>query len=157
MALDDVVEDLGGRFVLVQGARDSLDGAGRDVVALADELRKLAHDSGARFHGVLVTLEREHVAAQKHVGIEMALERPQHGILASGQFGRHRVVKLDRATHYRWAAPRTTNQAPRASRTRAEVRLPSARPPDAAITAFITWPMSLGLDAPVSEIAEAII
>jgi hypothetical protein len=37
----------------------------------------------------------------------MALERSQHGVLASGQFGRHRVVELDRSTHYGWAAPQT--------------------------------------------------
>ena len=44
-----------------------------------------------------------------------------------------------------------------ASRTRAEARLPSARPPALAITAFITCPMSLGSLAPVSAIAAATI
>ena len=35
--------------------------------------------------------------------------------------------------------------------------MPSARPSDLAITAFITWPMSLGAEAPVSAIAAATI
>ena len=85
----------------------------------------------------LVAVEREHVAAQEHVAVEVALERPQHGVAAAGELARNRVVELELLTQ---PMPRYD---PSASRTRAETRLPSARPPVRPITTFITWPMSL--------------
>ena len=91
--------------MLVERAGHRLDRARGDLVALGDQVRELAHDGGAGLDGRLVALEREHVAAQEHVAVEMALERAQHGVLAAGQLGGHRVVELDRAAHYRWAAP----------------------------------------------------
>ena len=137
-----------GRLVLVERARDGLDRAGRDLVALDDQLRELVDDRGGGVDRLGLAVERQHVAAQEHVAVQMSLQRPQDGVLAAGELGGDRVVELDLLTH-----PPCPVYACRASRTRADARLPSARPPAFAITTFITWPMSLGSLAPVSAIA----
>ena len=119
---------------------------GRDLVALLDQLGELAHDRGRGVDRGLVALEREHVAAQEDVAVEVALERPQDRVLAARQLGGDGVVELERLAHLD-----AHESLASASRTRADARLPSARPPALAITTFITSPMSLGPLAPVSR------
>ena len=132
--------------MLVERAADGLDRARGDLVALRDQLGELADDRRGRVDGGGLAVEREHVAAQVDLAVEMPLERSQHRVLAAGQLGGDGIVKLDRPAHY-----------PSAFRTRSDARLPSARPPAVAITAFITAPMSLDPLAPVCAIAAATI
>ncbi len=136
--------------MLIERAADGLDRAGSDLVALLDQLGELADDRFGGVHRVIVALQREDVAPQVDVAVEVALERAQHGVLAARQLGGDGIVELERLAHY-------VVRAPSASRTRAAARFPSARPPARAITSFITRPMSAGAAAPVSAIAAAMI
>ena len=83
----------------VERAGDGLDRAGRDVVALADEVGELAHDRAAGRDLVLGAVEREHVAAQEHVAVEVLLERLHHLVAGPGELGGDFVGKLELGAH----------------------------------------------------------
>ena len=102
-----------------------------------------------RDHGRLVALQCQHVAAQEDVTVQMAFERAQDRVLATRKLCGDGIVELERLAH--------AVAYESASRTRAEARFPSARPPDLDMTTFITAPSSRRLVAPVSAIAEATI
>ena len=94
--------------------------------------------------GLRVAVERDDVAAQEQVAVDVALERAQDAVAAAAERGGDLVGDLDLAAHQRSA-----------SCTSAETRLPSARPPTFGIAAFMTWPMSFGEVAPDSATASA--
>ena len=74
-------------------------------MALLDQVDQLAHDGlgGADVAGVAV--EREDVAAQEEVDLEVPLERPQDRVLGSGQLGGDRVVDRELPTRQASRAP----------------------------------------------------
>ena len=140
MAPDDVLEDLARRLVPVEGAGDRLDGARRDLVAEADQVRQLAHHRLGGGHLAVAALEREHVAAQEHVAVEVSLERLHDHVPGTGQLRGHVVGELQRGSHYAVSFSLTT----------ALTRLPSARPCTRGMTIDMTLPISFGEAAPVS-------
>ena len=105
MLPDDVLEDLGGALVLVEGARDGLDRAGGDLVALLDQVDDLADHGlgGADLAGLAV--EGEHVPAQVDLAAQVPLERAQHRVLGAGQLGGHGVVDRQLPTRQASRAP----------------------------------------------------
>ena len=78
--------------MLVKRTRDGLDRSGRNVVALLDQLRQLANDRARGLHRALLAVERQHIAAQVDVAVEVALERAQNAVLTARQLGGDRVV-----------------------------------------------------------------
>src|SRR3954447_21605719 len=144
---DDVLEHACGRLVRVERAGHRGDRALRQLVARAHEVGHLTHDLLGGVHGLLAALERDDVAAQEHVGLEVALERLEHRVAAAGQLLGRLVVDLDLGPHAPWSA----------SLTFSETRLPSARPATCAIATGMTWPMSRGDSAPLCAIASATI
>ena len=86
--------------------------------------------------GVGVALEREHVAAQEDVAVQVALERPQDRVLAARQLGGDGVVELELLSR----------QVPLAQRLSYPRRgaLAVGAAADLAITAFITCAHVLG-------------
>ena len=98
----------------------------------------------AASHRVGVAVERDDVAAQVELAVEVRLERAQHGVVGARQLGGHDVVELELRAHQESA-----------SLTLAETRLPSARPPTLGISTPMTLPMSAGVAAPDSAIASA--
>src|SRR5262249_50274995 len=147
VAPDDVLEDLARRLVLVERARHRGDRALCDLVPLLDELGQLADDDRRRGDGLGVAVERDDVAAQVQVAVDVALERAQDVVPGAGERLGDLVGDLDLAAHQ----PRS------ASCAIADTRLPSARPSTRGIAAFMTWPMSFGDAAPVSATASATI
>ena len=121
---DDVLEDLGRRAVLVQRAGDGGDRAGRDVVALLDERGELLDDDRGGVDRLLLAVEREHVAAQPQVALDVALERAQHRVAAARQLGCGLVGELDLQAHQCDRAPLARARR-RACRRRARRRPPS--------------------------------
>ena len=97
-------------------------------------------DRRGGLHGLRLAVERDDVAAQVQLALDVALERAQHGVRRAGELRRDLVRKLDLLTHRAPPAPS------------ADTRLPSARVPTFAIVAFMTRPMSFGDVAPVSAI-----
>ncbi len=87
VAPDDVLEHARRRFVRVERAGDGGDRARADLVPARDQVGELAHDALAGERLALLAVEREHVAAQEHLAVEMRLERAQHGVLAARQLG----------------------------------------------------------------------
>src|SRR3954470_19790812 len=112
-----------------------------------DEIRHLADHLLGSLHGLRAALERDDVAAQEDVGLEIALERLEQRVAAAGQLLGRLVVDLDLGPH----APCS------ASLTFSETRLPSARPATCAIAPGMTLPMSRGDAAPVCATASATI
>src|SRR4051812_37684626 len=147
MAPDDVLEDLGGRLVLVERVGHRGDRPLGDLVALLDEVRQLAHDDRRGGHRLRLAVEGDDVAAQEQLAVDVALEGAQDLVVGAAQRGGDLVGELELAAHQ----PRS------ASCASADTRLPSARPSTRAIDAFMTWPMSLGELAPVSATASATI
>ena len=78
--------------MLIERVGDRFDRPGRNLVALGDQLRQLAHHGSGGVDGLGVTLEREHVAPQIHVAVEVPLQRPQDRVLAARQLGGDCVV-----------------------------------------------------------------
>ena len=103
VAPDDVLEDRRRGLVLVQRVGDRLDRPGRDLVSLGDQFRELAHDGRAGVDSGGVALEREHVAAQEHITVQVPLQRAQHRVLAARQLGGDCVVELELPAQ--WARP----------------------------------------------------
>ena len=97
-----------------------------------DQLGELAHDALAGVRLALLAVERQQVAAQEDLAVEVRLQRAQHHVLAARQLGGDVVGELDLRPHPCSAA-----------RTSSDTRLPSARPSTAAIACFIAAPMSL--------------
>ena len=108
---------------------------------------ELAHDDRGGRDRLGVAVERDDVAAQEQLAVDVALERAQDLVVGAAERGGDLVGELDLAAHQ----PRSASWAS------AETRLPSARPATRAIDAFMTWPMSLGELAPVSATASATI
>ena len=108
---------------------------------------ELAHDERRRGDRLGLAVEREDVAAQEELAVEVLLERAQDAVAGARERGGGVVGEFDRATH----------QPLSASWTSAETRLPSARPATFGIATFITCPMSFGEVAPVSATAPATI
>src|SRR4029079_15932069 len=103
-----------------------------DLVALLDEVRELAHDDRGGGHRLGLAIERDDVAAQEELAVDVALEGAQDLVVGAAQRGRDLVVEIVMATHQ----PRS------ASCPSADTRLSSARPSTRAIDAFMTCPMS---------------
>ena len=76
---------------------DRLDRAGRDLVALADQVGQLAHDGLGHADLVVAAVDRQDVAAQEDVGVEVALERLHHDVAGPGQLGGDFVRELELA------------------------------------------------------------
>ena len=74
-------------------------GPGRDLVTFRDQVAELAHDRGAGLHRLRVAVQRQHVAAQEHVAVQVTLQRAEDRVLRAGQAGGHLVVELDLAAH----------------------------------------------------------
>ena len=113
-------------------------------MAAGDQVGDLAHDLLGGDDGLVGALERDDVAAQEDVAVDVLLDLAQHRVLGARQLAGDVVGKLDLAPHP-GAAPCTA----------ADTRRPSARPPTFGITSFITLPMSFGDEAPASAIASA--
>ncbi len=105
VAPDDVVEDLGRILVGVEGAGHRLDRAGRDVVALLDQLDQLVDDRRALLDVAGVAVEGEDVAAQVQVAVEPLAQLPQHRVLGAGQLGGDGVVERQLPTRQAAHAP----------------------------------------------------
>ena len=121
---------------------------GRDLVALLDQLRQLAHDGRGVGDGLGVAVERDDVAAQE----ERRSRRAPRARAGSG-----RSAPVSAAATSLESSIWRRHQAERLLDLGADTRLPSARPATFGIAAFITWPMSFGATAPVSAIAVATI
>ncbi len=100
MAPHDVLEDPARALVAVERPADRLDRAGRDVVALADEVRHLAHHGLGGGHLPRAPVERQHVAAQVHVAVEVVLERLHDRVVGTSELGCHVVGELEPGAHY---------------------------------------------------------
>ena len=123
MAPDDVLEDLGRRLVLVERVGHRGDRALGDLVALLDEVRQLAHDDRGGGHRLGLAVERDDVAAQEQLAVDVALERAQDLVVGAAQRGGDLVGELELAAHQRAAPP---GPAPRrACRRRGRRRAPS--------------------------------
>ena len=101
---DDVLEDLGRALVLVESAGDRLDRAGGDLVPLLDQVDQLADHGlgGADVAGVAV--QREDIAAQEEVDVEMPLQGLQDRVLGAGQLRGDGVVDRQLPTRQRSAS-----------------------------------------------------
>src|SRR5205823_15047192 len=93
---------------------------------------------------LLGSIQRQQVAAQKNLAVEVALERAQDSILGARQLGRDGGSECDLRPHYGSL-----------DLTSSLTRRPSARPPAFDITAAITLPISFWEAAPVSLRASA--
>src|SRR5690606_28421814 len=113
-----------------------------DLVAAVDQVGQLAHHHRGLLDRLALAVQRDHVAAQEQVAVDVALQPPQHLVLGAAERGGDVVADLDLAAHQ-----------PSTSRASAETRLPSARPATRSIASFITAPMSFGDEAPVSATA----
>src|SRR5581483_5419333 len=133
VAPDDVLEDRRRALVLLERARDRLDRPRRKLVALSDQLRQLADHRLRGFDGLGGAVERQHVAAQEHGAVELALERLEDRVAGAGQLRCRRVVKFDLVSHAGLCC-----SVSRASRTAADARLPSTSPPARSMTTLIT-------------------
>ena len=109
---------------------------GRDLVTALDQPDQLVDDRLGRAHLARLALEREHVAAQVELAVELPLERRAGPRPRSPPAPRPRRCRASAAD-----APRVSSSL---SRTAALTRLPSARPPTFGITAPITLPILLG-------------
>jgi hypothetical protein len=89
---DDVLEDLGRALVLVERARDRLDRAGRDLMALLDQVDQLADDRLRGLDPGRVAVQGEDVSAEVEVDVEVPLERPQDRVLRPRQLRGDGVV-----------------------------------------------------------------
>ena len=63
-----------------------------NCVSVTDQVR-------ADINTAMKSAEREHVAAQEHVRLEMRLQRAQHRVSGAGELTRHRVVELELLAH----------------------------------------------------------
>src|SRR5206468_10859958 len=108
-----------------------------DVLHLAEQVGQLPDDRLPGLDRVRVAVERHDVATQVEVAVQMRLQRPQDGIVGAGELGGDEVVELELSAHQLSA-----------SRTLADTRLPSARPPTLGISTPMTLPMSCGVAAP---------
>jgi hypothetical protein len=100
---DGVLEDLGRALVGVEGAGHGLDRARRNLVALLDQVDELGDDGLGGLYVAGGAVEGEHVATQIERRAEVALERPQHGVLGARQLRGDVVV--DRQLPTRQAFP----------------------------------------------------
>ena len=107
-----------------------------------DQLRELSHHALTRARLALLAIEGQQVAPQKHLALQLRLQRAQHSVLTARQLGGDLVRQLDLRPHPLSAA-----------RTSADTRLPSARPSTAAIALPIAGPMSFTDPAPLSRTA----
>ncbi len=123
MAPHHVLEDPARALVAVERAGDRLDRAGRDLVALAHQVGHLAHDGPRHRDGVVVAVERQHVAPQEDLAVEVLLERLHHHVARAGELRGDLVGKLELGP-----------QGVSISFTAALTRLPSARPFTCGIT-----------------------
>jgi hypothetical protein len=146
VAPDDVLEDLRRRLLRVERAGHGADRPGRDLVPALDELDDLADDLGRLVDGLGLAVEREHVAAQEHLHLDVLLERAQDRVPGPAELGGDRVGQLDLSPH-----------PPSTALTSRETRPPSARPSTAGSTVFMTLPMSRGDCAPASATARSTI
>ena len=99
MAPDHVLEDATGALVTVERACDGLDRAGRDLVALANEVGHLADNRAGGGHGLVLAVEREHVPAQKDLAVEMLLEGLHHRVAGPGELSGDLIRKLELDSH----------------------------------------------------------
>jgi hypothetical protein len=99
------------------------DRAGRDLVALADQVGHLAHDGARHRDRVVVTVEREHVPAQEDLAVEVLLECLHHRVARSGELRGNLVRKLELDSH-QWSPPKARSRLgerePRLARSRAQ-------------------------------------
>ncbi len=116
----DVLEHARGRLVRVERAGDGRDRPGGDLMAARDQLGELAHDPLAGSRLALLAVEREQVAAQEDLALEVRLERAQDGVLAAGQLSGDLARQLDLGPHA--VRARGAHRAP------TDRRAPSARP-----------------------------
>src|SRR4051794_17468922 len=160
VAPDHVLEDLRRRLVVLERAGHGLDRARRDLVALAHEIGDLAHDGRRHLHLALSAVEREHVSAQEDVAVELALQGLHDHVARAGELGGDVVRQFELSPQSPGpplepgAAGRVSGMATSFSLTIALTRLPSARPCTRGIACDMTWPISLGDDAPVSAITS---
>ncbi len=143
MAPDHVLEDLARALVAVERAGDRLDRARRDLVPLAHEVGHLADDRARHRHRVVVAVQRQHVAAEEDLAVEVLLERLHHRVARAGELGGDVVRKLQ-----------LRPQGVSISFTAALTRFPSARPLTFGITRLMTLPISCGEEAPDSATAS---
>ena len=99
VAPDDVLEHPRGRLVRVERTRHRRDRPRADLMTARDQLGELAHDALAGVRLRLLAVERQQVAAQEHLALQMRLERAQHGVLAARQLDGDVVGKLDLGPH----------------------------------------------------------
>ena len=72
--------------------------AGRDLMALADQVGELAHDGLGRADLVVAAVDCQHVPAQVDVCVEVALERLHHDVPGPRELGGDFVGKLEATT-----------------------------------------------------------
>src|SRR6185503_10749905 len=142
VAPDHVLEDAARALVPVERTRDRLDRAGRDLVALPDEVGHLTHDGPGHRHRVVVAVQRQHVPPEEDLAVEVLLERLHDRVAQARKLGGDLVRELDMYP-----------QGVSISFTAALTRLPSARPFTCGITRPMTLPISCGDDAPDSATA----
>jgi hypothetical protein len=86
--------------VAVERVGDRLDRARRDLVAGADQVGQLADHGAAHADRLLGPVQRQHVAAQVDLAVEMVLERLHDQVPWTGQLGGHLVRKLELNTRH---------------------------------------------------------
>ena len=91
MPPDGVLEDRRRGDVAVERARDGVDRAAADLVALVGEVGELAHHERRRRDGLGVAVERHDVAAQEELAVDVLLELAQHVVAVAGECGRSLV------------------------------------------------------------------
>src|SRR5205823_1834423 len=99
--------------------------------------------------------QRDDVAPQEQLAVQMSLQRAQDVVLAAGQLRGDRVGELDLGAvaggglvGHQWFS---------ASLTCCDTRRPSARPATSDMTSGMTLPMSFGEVAPLRSTAPATI
>src|SRR5262249_32818909 len=172
VAPDDVVQDVHRAALGGEHAGHGLDGLRPDGEALLHELGELLEHDPHLAERSVVALDGDLVAAQVHLAAEALGDRVQQAIAVGAELlcelvgdgkaqrchlhqGYSRPLRERWRLRERWVKLWELAAQASRSRTSACTRLPSARPPAAAIASRMTPPMSFMLVAPVFAMAAS--
>ena len=91
VAPDHILEHPRRRFMGIQRTRHRGDRARPHLMTGGDQLGELTHDTLADLRLRLLAIERQQVAAEEHLAVQLRLQRAQHDVLAARELGRNSV------------------------------------------------------------------